>query len=136
MSLEIKIALCVVICDALDDPFKGCVVLGILALLYPFTDEIAHNASEILVAGIGHEGAAVGEHTDEVGDHTEVGKSLHLRLHTVALIVEPPARAELNLALNGCGLEIADHRADNVVILGVEDVKNCLGQGVCRVETV
>ena len=115
---ETKVILGVVVCDALNDLGELVEVCGILAVLYPSANEVTHNASEILVAGIGNEGAAVGEHTNEAGESAEVGKCSHLGNHTVSLIVEPPARAELYLTGCGCLLEVAEHSAEHVVILG------------------
>lgn len=65
LLLEVEVVLCVFVADALDYLFKSFVVLGVFAVLYPTADEVAEYASEILVARIGNEAAAVGEHSNE-----------------------------------------------------------------------
>ena len=42
-------------------------------------------------------------------ERTEVAERLHLISHTVDVIVEPPCRAELNLAFSFRCLEVAYH---------------------------
>ena len=118
------------------DGLKSSVILGILALVYPLTDKVTHNTSEVLVSGIGHEGTAVGKHTNKCRECAEVCKSLHLRLHAVALVVEPPAGAELDLACIACALEATEHSAENVIVLRVKGVENGLGKAICHLKVV
>ena len=57
---------CVVIADIPDDlPYEFHLV-GVFALLDQRAQHIAEYASEILMARVGKEAAAVGEHTDEL----------------------------------------------------------------------
>ena len=83
------------------------------------------------MAGIGYKATRVCKHTNEVCKHTKVCKGLHLRFHTVALIVEPPAGAKLDLTGGKVGLEASHHCAENVVILGIEGVKDGLRKCAC-----
>jgi len=52
--------------DALHDLLQGSVVVGILAVFYPATDEIAQYPAEIVVPGVAEEGTGVRQHTDKV----------------------------------------------------------------------
>ena len=70
-DLQIEVALCVVEADALDDLLQSLLVVGILAVLDPLTDEVAEDAAEVIVAGVAQEAAAVGQHTDEVAQQAE-----------------------------------------------------------------
>ncbi len=65
--LELKIILCVIVCDACYNALKSLIILRIFALVYPLTYQITHNASEVLVASVRNEGAAVGKHTNKCG---------------------------------------------------------------------
>ena len=127
---EVEVILSVIVADAAYYLVKAFVILGIFAVLDPLSYKVAEDTSEVLVSGVGNEAAAVGEHSHEACEHTEVGKRGHLCYHSVALIVEPPARAELDLAGSRCLLEVAEHSAEHVVILGIEGVEYGLGQTV------
>lgn len=65
---------------------------------HPTADHLAQNAAEVFVARVGEEAATVGQHPDEAAQQPELRQLGHLPLHTVFLIVEPPAGAELHLA--------------------------------------
>ena len=52
----------------------------------------------------------ISQHPHKIRQRAEVCKSAHLRLHAVALVIEPPAGAELQLALYARALEIAQAR--------------------------
>lgn len=65
-KLQVEVALGVVEADAADDLLQGLLVVGILAVLDPLADDVAHDAAEVVVAGVAQEAAAVGQHTDEV----------------------------------------------------------------------
>jgi len=134
--LEVKIFFSVFVCNSADDFFKLLVVSRILSLVYPFSDKITEYASEIFVTWVGNERTAVGEHSDEVADSAEVGKCLHLRFHSVALVIEPPARTELNFTGSGSLLEVSEHSSENVVILGIKRIKYSFGKTACVFEVV
>ena len=44
--LQVEVALCVVEADAADDLLQSLLVVGILAVLDPLTDEVAEDAAE------------------------------------------------------------------------------------------
>ena len=76
------------------------------------------------MARIGQEGPGVGQHADEAAEHADVGQGLHLGGHAVEVVVEPPGRAELDLAGGALVLEAARRRDQLVVVRGVEGVQN------------
>ena len=80
------------------------------------------------MAGIADEGTAVGEHAHEGAQHAQGGQGLHLLLHALLLIQEPPGGTHLNLALHAALLEIAQHGAHGVVGGLVQAVQDGLGQ--------
>ena len=87
------------------------------------------------MARIAHEGAAVGQHTDEAAKQAHVGQRLHLIDHAVALIVEPPAAAHLDLA-GHAALEVAQHGRDDVVVAAVERIEDGLAQPAGHLDLV
>ena len=97
-SLQVEVPICVVEADAADDLLQSLLVVGILAVLDPLADDVAHDAAEVVVAGVAQEAAAVGQHTDEVAQQAEVGQGLHLVFHADLLVAEPPGAAGLDLA--------------------------------------
>ena len=126
-ALQVEVALGVVEADAADDLLQGLFIVGILAVLDPLADDVAHDAAEIVVAGVAQEAAAVGQHTDEVAQQAEVGQGLHLVLHADLLVAEPPGAAGLDLAGHLVGLEAAADGADLLVVDGVQAVDDGLG---------
>src|SRR6185312_6320758 len=84
--------------------------------------QVAERAPEILVARIAEEAAGVGDHADEAAEQPEIGEGVHLPLHALLLVEEPPAAAELELAGDAAVLEAADHRPEEVVIHRVDVV--------------
>ena len=126
-DLQIEVALCVVEADALDDFLQSLLVVGILAVLDPLTDEVAEDAAEVIVAGVAQEAAAVGQHTDEVAQQAEAGQTGHLLFHADLVVVEPPCGAVLDLARDLAVLEAAEDGADLSIIAGVQAVDDDLG---------
>ena len=88
------------------------------------------------MAGVGEEGAGVGEHAHEAAEHADVGQGPHLGLHAVQVVVEPPGRAELELPGGGSILEGAGAGHQLVVVGGVKGVEDGLGQGVLHGQPV
>ena len=82
------------------------------------------------MARVGEEAATVGQHPDEAAQQPELRQLGHLPLHTVFLIVEPPAGAELHLAWHAFTLEVTDHGAQHFVITRVQAVENRFRQQV------
>ena len=64
------------------------------------------------MAGIGKEGARVGQHSDKVAEDGEIGKADELILHSLLVVVEPPSTAVLELAGDFGALERADDGVD------------------------
>ena len=88
------------------------------------------------MARVGQERARIGDHADEFAEDGQVAQRLHLLAHAVEVVVEPPAGAELDLAGRVGVLEVAEHGAEHIVILGVEREQNRLGQQVLIRQTV
>ena len=121
--LEVKISFGIIIRNVSDHLFYEGHLLGWqLAVLDILTYHITELAAEILVAGIGEEGTAVGEHTHEATEQSQNAEGIHLALHTIQLIVEPPSTTELNLAGCGAFLEIAKHCGNHFIIGWVEAI--------------
>ena len=95
--LYAEVTLCVVGGDVLNHLAQGLHVSGILTVLDPGADQVAHNAAEVLVTGVGQEGTGVGQHADEVAQQAQVGEAGHLLDHAGFGVVEPPAGTVLNL---------------------------------------
>ena len=72
--LQAKVAGGVPIADALHDLLQRSLNVGVFAVFHPVADQIAENAAEIIVPGIGQEGAGVGEHAHEVAQQAQVGQ--------------------------------------------------------------
>jgi len=89
------------------------------SLLHFTAEQVAQYPTEIFVPGIGHKASGVGQHADELTQQSHVGKGIELSFHTVLLVIEPPARTELNLARCAPVLEIADHCGDQFVVTGI-----------------
>ena len=86
------------------------------------------------MAGIGQEGAAVGEHAHTLRDEPHLHLRLHVLLHSVGLIEEPPRRADLHPALYALLLEAAGEHAQRVRVARVEAVQDGLGQRALHFE--
>ena len=86
------------ITNILNDLANEFKIRGHLAIFYHLAEEIAKNSSEIVVAGVGEERAAVGKHSDECRDVSGCREVKEVSLHTDLVVKEPPGRAVLNLA--------------------------------------
>ena len=114
-KLDVEVALAVVGGDVLNHLAQSLDVSGILAVLNPAADQVAHNAAEVLVTGIGQEGTGVGQHADEVAQQAQVGQGSHLLDHAGLGVVEPPAGTMLNLTGNLRTLECAQEGAQPIL---------------------
>jgi len=56
--------------DPFNDLLKRSIVVGILPVFYPITDEVAQNAAEVVMAGVAQEAAGIGQHTDEIAQQS------------------------------------------------------------------
>lgn len=110
--------------------------MGELSLFHPGADEVRQDAAEVLMAGIGEEAAGVRQHAHEAAEEPQVGEGPHLGFHAVLLVQEPPAGAELDLSGDAAALEVSDHGAQDIVVLGVQVVEDGLGEGVPVVQLV
>lgn len=126
----------VFVADVFDHSADEFEVIGKFAIFHIAPDEITQHAAEILVAGERHKGTRIGEHSDEARQQAIVGKGVKLPLHSLFLVEEPPAGAELDLARDTTILIIARHRRHRVVIGGVEVVNDGFGQVTTRVESI
>ena len=78
----------------------------------------------------------VRQHPDEAPQKAQRGQDVHLRLHPVFLIEEPPARAELDLAGRHAVLEVPEHRPDQVIVDRVQIVEDRPREFVLTVQRV
>src|SRR5258706_7574586 len=89
-------------------------------------EEIADEATEIVMPRVRQEAPRIGDHADETREQAHVRQGSNLRRHAVELIEEPPPRAVLHLAGHRAVLEVADHRGEQVIVAGVEVVEDRL----------
>ena len=135
--LELKVVLGIVVADVLDHlTDEGQFAFWQFAALDVLAKHVAEQAAEVLVARIGEEGAAVGEHSDKAAQQAQHGEGIELLLDAVLLVVEPPSAAELYLALDGTLLEVAYHGANHVEGVGIDGVEDGAWQHVLHLETV
>lgn len=125
-ELQVEVTLCVVVADAFHDLLQGLLIAGVLAILDPVADEVAHQAAEQFVAGVAQEATAVGQHADKVAQQPQASQGLHLLVHSVVGIAEPPSRAQLDLAGNFVILECTQDGAQHVKVGGVQAVQDHL----------
>ena len=93
---ETEISLRVIVADVLHHLlYEGHFLSWQLAVFHVLTDEVAQATAEVLVARVGEERAAVGQHAYETTQQAEYREAVHLAFHTVELVVEPPSAAEL-----------------------------------------
>ncbi len=114
--------------DAGHDFAEDVVILGEAAVLHPFAQQAAENAAEILVAGIGEEGTAVGQHAHEARQVAQGGQGGQLIGHAGEMVVEPPGGAVLKLADGLAVLEAAAEGVDGLVVRRVQAVQDGAGQ--------
>ena len=56
-----EISRCVLVGDTLDDLLERSLVVGILTVLNPLADQVAHDAAEVVMSCIGQEGSILCE---------------------------------------------------------------------------
>ena len=95
--LELEIILCVVVGDVFNHPIEALHICWYQAFLDIVAQEVTEQATEIFMTRIRKERAAVGEHSYETTQQAKHRKCIHLTLHTIELVIEPPARTKLNL---------------------------------------
>ena len=114
--------------DAADDFAEDVIVLREAAILHPFAQQTAQDAAEILVARIGQEGAAVGQHADKARQIAKIRKARQLVGHAGEMVVEPPRRAVLHLADRFGRLEAAAQRVNRLIVRRIQGVEDRAGQ--------
>jgi len=124
------------VADVFDHWADEIFAVGQFAALDIAAQKIAENTTKIFVAGEGHKGAGIREHTNETREQTNVRERVQLPLNAFLLIEKPPATANLNLARSAAILEIAGHGGEDVVIAGIEIVEDHLGQGILAIELI
>ena len=72
--------------------------VGQQALLDLRAQQVAEDTAKVLVASVGEERSAIGQHADEAAQKAEVRQRNELLLDAVLLIQEPPGAAELHFA--------------------------------------
>ena len=92
LRLFLKVVDCVVIADILNDLAHGFDIIRILAALDQLAKLGAEDATEILMARVRKEGAAIRQHSHKLGDQPEVQKVIK----NAVLWAKPTYRAELS----------------------------------------
>ena len=119
--IELEISTSVVVRDVFNHLAQQLTIVGQQALLYIVTQHIAEDTTEILVTWIAEERAAVGKHTYEATQQAQNREGVHLALHTVLLVVEPPTGTKLDLAWLTT-LEVTQHRSNNLVGTWIQSI--------------
>ena len=115
---ELEISLSVVVGDIGYDLGQSIVICREFTTLYPVTDQVAQDTTEVLVSGVGQEASGIGQHSNESGQVAQVSQGDHLILHTGLVIVEPPSGTLLDLSWEFL-LEAADDGADGSVVIWI-----------------
>ena len=87
------------------------------------------------MAGIADETAGVGEHTVEKPESGGVREDAELLPDAVAMIQEPPRRAQLHFSRRLSG-KVADHRRERIVGIGIERIYDGLGKTIVLFDVV
>ena len=120
---ELEVGLCVVVADVgyhLSD--EGHLAFGQQSGLHIAANHAAEAAAEVLMAGVGEERAAVGQHAHKAAEQPLQREGIHLALHSIKLVVEPPAASKLDFAWLGALLEVACHGGKHLVVRGIDAV--------------
>lgn len=120
LEIEAEVLHSVVEGDTLYDFGQGLLVVRILTVLYPLSDQIAEDTTEVVVTSVGEEGAGVGQHTVEVSECGKVCHVDHLVDHALLVIVEPPCSTLGDSVLYRCLAEAAGDGIDRGVIARVQ----------------
>ena len=91
IRLFLKVVDCVVVANILNDLTDGFNVIRILAALDQLAELGAEDATEILMARVRKEGAAIRQHSHKLGDQPEVQKVIK----NAVLWAKPTYRAPL-----------------------------------------
>lgn len=128
-DLELEITFCVVVGDVsyhLSDKWH---LAGWQYSHFNIMPNHAAKASaEVFMSRIGEERTAVGQHAHKTAEQPLQGECVHLALHAIELIVEPPSAAKLNLPCLWSLLEVAYHGGQHLIVGGIDAVEN----GLCQ----
>ena len=118
--------LCIIEGNILNNGSKPFHIQRNFTILDPVSNYVAEYASEILMSGVGEEGAAICKHADERWEGSKVCKDLKLFFHAVPVIAEPPSGTKLDLSLYAFSLPAAHKCAERVVVFWIEGVEDRL----------
>ena len=135
LLIELEISTSVVVRDVLNHLSKQFTVVWQQALLHVVSKHVTEDAAEIFMTRIAHKRTTVGQHTNKAAQQTQYGQGVHLALHAVLLVVEPPARAKLYLA-RLTTLEVAEHGSNHFVGTGVQRIQNGTRELILRVQLI
>ena len=96
----------------------------------------AKASAEVFMSRIGEERTAVGQHAHKTAEQPLQGECVHLALHAIELIVEPPSAAKLNLPCLWSLLEVAYHGGQHLIVGGIDAVENGLCQHALTVQSI
>ncbi len=118
--LELEVILCVVVGDVFHHSIEALHICWYQAFLNIVAQEVTKQTTEIFMTRIRKERAAVGEHSYETTQQTKHRKGIHLTLHSVELVIEPPTGTKLNLTGTRTILEVTKHGGNNLICAGVQ----------------
>src|SRR6187431_2428173 len=123
-DIESEILPCVAKTNRFDEPGQKCRIVRHEAAAHIVAEHVTQQAPEVLVARVRQEAPRVCEHADEAREQAQVGQGVHLLLHAVELIEEPPGAAVLHLAGDAAVLEVARQGREHLVIARVEVIED------------
>src|SRR5690554_3234566 len=137
LSLHVEVFFSIKVGDFLDHLTQEIVILRHFSFFYPLTQKIAEDSSEILMSWIGNKGSGISQHSHKLSKQREVRKRDHLLFHTILLVIEPPSGTELNLHDPvGFTLEVSDHGGHDIIVSGIEVIKDGLRQLVFHIQCI
>ena len=84
---EFEVSLGIVVRDVSYDLGQSVVICRELTALYPVTDQVAQDTTEVLMSGVGQEASGVGQHTHESGQVAQISQGDHLIMHAGLVII-------------------------------------------------
>ena len=109
----------IVVGDILHDFGEGIHIRRKFPVLHQLANQLAQDAAEILMSGVGEEASGIREHSNETGEISKAGKGEHLVSHADLVVVKPPGASLLDFG-NGRGiLETAEDRSDGLIVIGI-----------------
>ena len=87
----------VVVGDIADEAVEKFFVMREFPIFHVLADDVAEETTKILMAWKAQERPRVREHADKMTEEPDGGDGVDLILHAHERVIEPPARAELDL---------------------------------------